>query len=67
MPSKEWVTVSLKRALVNELKKIAESKDIGHTTLINQFFEPMWIDIRGLHRCWKDVRATIVAPAGENK
>ena len=36
MPSKNWVTVSLKRKLVNELSKIAETKEIQHTTLINQ-------------------------------
>jgi len=36
MPSKDWITVSLKRTLVKELKEIAESKDIQHTTLINQ-------------------------------
>lgn len=36
MPSKEWITVSLKKKLVKELEKIAQSKDIAKTTLINQ-------------------------------
>lgn len=35
-PSTNWKTISLKKSLLNELNKIAESKDITPTTLINQ-------------------------------
>jgi len=42
MANKNWKTVSLKKSLLNEINKIAETKDITPTTLINQI---LWIYI----------------------
>lgn len=36
MPNKNWITVSLKKKLVNEIDEIAKIKVMQHTTLINQ-------------------------------
>lgn len=73
-PSKSWVTVSLKRKLVNELSKIAESKEIAHTSLINQVlwtyvdqwkFESLKAEMKSLLAECKNVIIDLRATKGE--